>query len=234
MSEKSKIAIAAMVKTPGLTPVKTRLSKDVGQKNAQETFELCLAALEHELSKLPAIAEDRLKWQCFWAVHEPAALTNPRWQAFATIWQGEGGLGEKLDRVYQTLHECHDAVCLIGGDTPHLTSELWHKLVLGLGSHEFVVGPSRDGGFYLMAGRKPVPGEVWQRVKYSDSETCAQLIDQLRNYGGVMTLETLQDIDHLKDLRQVLHEMPKHSDGGAWSKLRAHLNNLVLQHSQSS
>ena len=46
-----KRAIVCMVKTPGFSPVKTRLSQDIGSAKAEEFFVLAVKAIEQTLRK---------------------------------------------------------------------------------------------------------------------------------------------------------------------------------------
>ena len=121
MASHNSGAIAIFVKTPGLSPIKTRLASSIGV-SAAERFHL-LSAKAIESVVLDAF---RAEPACipYWAVAEKEAVHTPYWKSFQTIWQGEGSLGERLACVYDELIQQHSFVIFIGADSPHITSHL--------------------------------------------------------------------------------------------------------------
>jgi hypothetical protein len=141
----------------------------------------------------------------YWAVAEREALADPRWQSFATVWQGEGGLGSRLARVYAELRMMHEVVVLIGADSPLITTRDIRQALSAIAAETpFVLGRALDGGFYLFGGRAPVPTDAWKAVVYSAADTANQLLRQLRPIGPVVPLEVLPDVDAAEDLRGLL------------------------------
>jgi hypothetical protein len=187
-------AIAIFVKTPGLSPVKTRLAADLGKAAAEEFYALCAAAVK-AVARGTAFAP-------YWAVAEREELAGASWSTFPLIAQGEGGLGERIDRVYSTLVGRHGACLLIGADSPQLTAgELKHAARLARAT--FVMGPAGDGGFYLFGGSRPVPSKVWTSIPYSSPSTGAAL-------AGAVPVELLAprtDADTLADLVGLASEL---------------------------
>ncbi len=114
-------AIAVFVKTPGLSPVKARLAATLGQKNA-EAFHL---AASRSVASVVQSLSQKTDIQSYYAVAEKSALTHSYWEDLPCLWQGEGGLGERMAHIYQTLLNTHDFVLLVGADIPQMTvSEL--------------------------------------------------------------------------------------------------------------
>jgi len=168
-------AIAVFVKTPGLSPVKTRLANKLG-KQAAESFHLAaaqsVASVVQELSKIMGI-------RSYYAVAEQAALNHHYWQDLPCLWQGEGGLGERMAHIYQSLLAEHDFVILVGADIPQMaTADLldaseWlpHEEQVRL-----VFAPSIDGGFWAFGGNCNIPHAIWTDVVYSEADTGAQFL----------------------------------------------------------
>ncbi len=194
------VAVAAFVRTPGHSQGKTRLAAGVGAQRAAEFYHLALAVTEAVLEGARGLGLTP-----YWAVAEAAALDDPRWQALPRLWQGEGSLGERQDRVYRHLLASHSAALLIGADCPLLSPGDLLEARRAL-RHEvpFVLGPATDGGYYLFGGRLPVPGTVWTGVEYSTPETAAQLRVALGPLGAVALLPQLPDVDTRADLGVVL------------------------------
>jgi glycosyltransferase A (GT-A) superfamily protein (DUF2064 family) len=182
-------ALAIFVKTPGLSPVKTRLAAGIGVAKAEHFYRLAVEAVaEVAAASIPSLVP-------YWAVAERAAMDDPMWSGFDRISQGEGGLGDRLDHVYARLLARHGSVLLIGADSPQITAR---GLADAAGAaHPFAMGRAEDGGFWLFGGDRPINGAVWRAVPYSASDTADRLVARLE---GVTFVETLRDVDEAGDL----------------------------------
>ena len=192
------VAVATFVKSPALSPVKTRLAKDIGRDEATAFYGLCWRAVWEVLRECRDSSDD---WHPYWAVAEQEALDQ--WPDFPSLWQGEGGLGERLASISSQLFRNHSEVFFIGADCPQISCDLLQKARLALRDREFVLGPANDGGFYLLAARKPVPRDVWLEVPYSADDTLREISSRLAAYGKVGELEVLADADHGSDLPEI-------------------------------
>lgn len=204
-------AIALFVKTPGLSPVKTRLSASIGKETA-EAFHLAaaqsVAAVMQELSTLADV-------QSYYAVAEQAALNHSDWQDLPCVWQGEGDLGERMAHIYQTLLAEHDFVILVGADIPQMTSTellIASNWLVHEEQSRLVFAPSVDGGFWAFGGNCPIPLSTWTGVIYSKADTGAQFVIKIEQLGDIKTLAALRDIDEVSDLlplRDALLNLPE-------------------------
>lgn len=189
-------ALAIFAKTPGLSPVKTRLARTIGETAATQ-FHRAAARI------VGLVAEAcRPALHPYWAVAERDALEHDAWRSHPTLWQGEGGLGERMHRIHATLLERHGRVLMIGCDSPQVSAGLLRTAAdrLETGALPFVMGPARDGGFWLFGGRRAIPAAIWTGVAYSQADTGARLRDALAPLGGVACIETLGDVDEAEDL----------------------------------
>ncbi len=192
-------AIAIFVKTPGLSPVKTRLAVKLGQENA-EAFHL---ASSQAVSAVVQAWSSLENLQSYYAVAEEQALTHKFWQDLPCVWQGEGGLGDRMAHIYHTLLEKHDFVILVGADIPQMTIANFHNSTDWLLNKEqarLVFGPSYDGGFWLIGGNCKIPHAIWTDVIYSQADTDIQFFDKIQQLGEVKTLSVLRDVDEFDDL----------------------------------
>ncbi|MCK9539417.1 TIGR04282 family arsenosugar biosynthesis glycosyltransferase [Dokdonella sp.] len=189
-------ALAIFVKTPGHSPIKTRLAAGIGAR-AAIAFHRRSAGAVAEVGQ--SVGTDL---QPCWAVAEGAALDAPPWRDLPRLWQGEGGLDERLHHVYATLLAQHERVLLVGADAPQLTRELLLQACDAL--HDpttpYVIGAARDGGFWLFGARVPIAREVWSGVRYSCADTAMQLCAALGSPGAIAKLPTLADVDDAADL----------------------------------
>ena len=203
-----KGAIAVLVKTPGLSPIKTRLAATIGHQLAEQFFHLAKVAKEAVLkAAVGAFAERDIELSCYWAIGEEQGVDHLMWQGLERMHTGPGGLGERMHHVYSTLLQDHDLVILMGVDSPQHSVENLLDVAEYLQQPEsLVIGPALDGGFCLLGGNTPVPLANWAAVEYSREDTLANLLKQLDgyaiNYVGAMT-----DVDTEGDLHRMVYEM---------------------------
>lgn len=202
MGRPMSAALAIFAKTPGLSPVKTRLGRQLGERTAAEFYRRSVGCMEELAREVHALSGGDIV-PC-WAVAEREALEHSIWAGLDRIWTGEGGLGERQNRVYSTLLHRHRPVILIGTDSPQL------EAARILGAHRTlqekagaVIGPAEDGGYYLFGAQEPIEEKLWTSIRYSAATTCADLIAQLRERGPVTALETDFDVDVAADLRKL-------------------------------
>ena len=209
-------AIGVMVKTPGRSAVKTRLAQAIGVKKAEALF---AAAITATASILQA-AQAHLPILPYWIVAEADGLNDPLWRTFPVRYAGSGDLGTRLHRAYGALLNAHyGGAMLIGADTPQLDVRYLIQTLAALTKHQLVVGPARDGGFYLFAGNIPLPARVWKTVLYSRDDTLMQLCQQLPCMPYRLSL--LTDFDTQESLLQALQEIPQNATSAQkyWQKM---------------
>lgn len=202
------VALAIFVKTPGYSPVKTRLAASVGKHRAEHFHRLAAEAVAAVArAAMPAISP------C-WAVAERAALSDVLWTALPTIWQGKGSLGARLDQVCSHLQTKHGRVLMIGADAPQITVPLLRAAIDAMDqeSTPFVLGRAQDGGFWLFGARRPVPQDVWLTPRYSSPDTADQLIEALSPVGQIASLPTLNDVDEASDLTSLVSALKALND----------------------
>ena len=197
-NETAPRAIAIFVKTPGLSPIKTRLANNIGEENAMVFY-------KHAVACVAALCNDLPKTDVFWAVAEQDGIN--RWPAFEALWTGEGELGERQHNIYSRLRRNYRKVMLIGADCPQFTPDDIEAGFESLLENDFAMGKASDGGYTYFAGKKSVPEEIWTRVKYSQPDTRGVLRRGLRGQYTEMGQHT--DVDELPDLTKMLFEMPR-------------------------
>ncbi len=201
------LGVAVFVKTPGRSPLKTRLAKTVGIDAAHEFYVRACKAIAQTLRKAEEESQGAIKG--IWAVAEDDA--DHQWGEFPIIHQGPGDLGDKLHHVYGSLLKQFNSVALIGADAPQISAS---DLVLTKNhlhsGHDFVAGPASDGGFYLFAGQKPIEKHIWLNTPYSQADTLEKLLTEVSKVsktGSVATLHRYTDVDTYEDLPALLREI---------------------------
>lgn len=187
--------LAIFVKTPGLSPIKTRLAADRGRAFAEQWHRLAAAAVASVVQRFAAGSG----WHACWAVAEAEGLAQ--WGGFPCLYQGEGGLGQRMASVHQSLLDRHGRAILIGADSPQLSVEALQAAERALErGADHVLGPAEDGGFWLLGSARPISAPTWVEVPYSRSDTAERMEQALRSQGSVQRIETLRDLDRSGDL----------------------------------
>ncbi|WP_298869036.1 DUF2064 domain-containing protein [uncultured Gimesia sp.] len=200
-------AIAIFVKTPGYSPLKTRLAQSIGQIQAEQFHQLSAKAVE----AVVRVVSEQKPVSPFWAVAEEAALTDPLWKRFPTISQGTGDLGSRLSHIDQALSAKYDYVIFLGADAPQLPIAYLTKAVEYLSEitdrPQFVIGSASDGGFYLFGSQICLTREAWLNVPYSDSKTVEKLREQIQDRGYILELPVLTDVDTVHELETIQRQV---------------------------
>lgn len=197
----SACGLAIFVKTPMLSPVKTRLWPALGREAAVHVYDACVDAVESVA--LQAVAADALT--AYFAIAEPASPAHARWRALPSVTQCDGGLGARMAGVYASLRERHGAALLIGADAPQLRAELLMEAATWLDAHapRLVIGSAHDGGFWLFGGNVALEADAWAQVEYSRPDTAARFVEVFADRGAWRRLDTLHDLDTAEDLAPV-------------------------------
>lgn len=198
----NEVALVIFAKPPVEGEVKTRLARDTGDPVATELYQCFLADIaamvaawivESKTSVEPVLAYTKSPDHPGYAVFR---------EQYYKFWeQGEGDLGARMARVSQ---RCFDAgakrVVIIGADSPTLTPAHLQRAITALDTHEVALGPSFDGGYYLVGLRQPSP-EIFRGIQWSTDQVLAQTIAACRASSRLCaTLEFWYDVDTFDDL----------------------------------
>ncbi len=196
-----KTVIAVFCKTPGLSPIKTRLAAEIGKVYAEEFYWLSVTAIYEVLGEVKKRLGNRV--EIYWALAEREALAHSLWGSYARIWTGDGSLGERIYYVFKQLFEKNDQVIIIGSDSPQITADYLITTIERLQQPDLhgVIGPCHDGGFVLFGSKHLIQKSIWTNVTYSRNDTLQQLITLLdKSEYQYHFNSTLGDVDQYNDL----------------------------------
>ena len=184
------ICIFAKEAIPGA--VKTRLAATVGPAKAAR---LATAFLKDTLSLVQALdATTVLAWS-------GATDAAPRG---VEVWpQGEGALGERIERIFARALERSRWAIALGADSPGLPAEYLRAAIEALSTHDAVIGPALDGGYYLLGVSRCEPG-LLANIAWSTARARAETEGRLgaRGYAVAGVAEWF-DVDDANDLARL-------------------------------
>ncbi len=115
--------------------------------------------------------------------------------------QADGNLGDKMRAAFHAVfNRGFKAVTMIGSDCPAIDSHILRQAFSSLAQADMVVGPSVDGGYYLL-GLKQVYDQLFEGIGWGSNEVLTQTLSAARNQRiTVNCLPELRDIDRPEDL----------------------------------
>lgn len=122
-------------------------------------------------------------------------------QGILLLDQHSGDLGARMDQAFFEVFKAgYGSAVIVGSDLPTLTSSLLRQARQGLADHDIVLGPSLDGGYYLIGLRKPTP-ELFMDIPWSTDRVLACTQEKVQRLGQSLNLlPTARDLDTLDDL----------------------------------
>lgn len=190
--EKNKLIIFA--KQPELGKVKTRLSASIGE---ERTLKIYLELLEITKSVTYSLDIDKI---VYWN-HLTEVLFDGFGSGYRAEVQEEGDLGWKMQIAFQNEFQTKpNKVLIIGTDCPFLTTEILYKAYQSLDQTDFVLGPARDGGYYLL-GMKEFSPYLFHSIPWSTKDVLSLTLAKIQNHAKTVSLlDELDDIDEIDDL----------------------------------
>jgi rSAM/selenodomain-associated transferase 1 len=181
-------------RNPELGKVKTRLAAAVGDEKALAIY-LKLATHTREVTL--ASDFDRV---VYYSHHVD---TEDNWQenSFHKKLQVGNDLGIRMYNAFENaFRDGYAHVCIIGTDCLELTSEILSAAFEQLKAHDVVIGPARDGGYYLL-GMKQLHKDLFANKEWSTNTVAKRTIVDFQNLNLTYSkLATLSDIDREEDL----------------------------------
>lgn len=184
------------IKNPEAGKVKTRLAKSIGDLEALQIYKKLLKRT------LTVAAQSEVRKQVWYSTFidkEDEISTD----TFEKYLQTGSDLGARMSGAFQqAFKDGADRVVIIGSDCPDLNEDVLEDAFKQLENCDLVIGPSEDGGYYLL-GMNRFYGALFNDVEWSTESVLESTIDRASEIGlNIEKLPVLNDIDTVEDLRK--------------------------------
>ena len=185
-------ALIVFIKNPELGKVKTRLAADVGDASALEIY---YQLLDH--TRKVALGCQTTNYLYYSSYIDPEDEWSSR--KFHKRLQGGYSLGQRMKSALDEVLQQHNKAILIGSDCPGITYELIQVGFDMLRHNDVVLGPSMDGGYYLI-GMSELHGDLFKKIPWSTEQVLPITRTKLKELDLRWDeLPVLSDIDTVSD-----------------------------------
>lgn len=186
--------LGVFAKWPEPGKVKTRLAQSTSGEWASRVAN---AFLRDTLRRLAGVSARRvLAYAPAEARDNFAAIAG----TFHLVEQGTGDMGERLDRFFAwAVASGARKVIVVGTDSPSLPVEYVEEAFAALERKDVILGPTSDGGYYLLGCRRHFP-ELFRAIDWSTCRVVGQTVERVRESGlSLALLPPWYDVDTVED-----------------------------------
>ncbi len=196
---RDRLIVLTRFPIPGTT--KTRLIPALGPEGASDLHarmvEYTVGAARVLEQKCPGLLEI-----CY-AGGEAGALRKWLGPDLRYTPQGSGDLGRRMtEALDRNFGKGDQRIVLIGTDCPGITAAHLESSFTALRGHDVVLGPSLDGGYYLI-GMRRLNRILFEGISWGSDKVQGETLEKSRAAGlSVKLLNPLQDVDTPDDLQE--------------------------------
>jgi rSAM/selenodomain-associated transferase 1 len=227
MQGRNCIVVMAREPLPGST--KTRLAAALGDRAAAALYEAFL------LDTLATCGCVDARLLVSYAPDSPGAARYFRdiVPEAMLVAQPDAPFGARLASAMQSAFDNgYERVAIIGSDIPHMESVWLDDAFASLDDHDVALGPTQDGGYYLLALRTPEP-RLFDDIEWSSGRELGQTRICAGQLGlRVKDVDRTFDIDNIADL-SALQELIRAKGADACPRTAAAFARLNLTESSS-
>ena len=191
----SKNLLIIFTKNPKLGKVKTRLAKTIGSENALGVYKKLLTHTSLVSKEIKTTK---------WVYYSNEIGDNSYFETtiFTKFIQSGKDLGERMKNAFEHgFNEGYKNIILIGSDCYELNSTHLNEGFEALNKNNFVFGPAKDGGYYLVGMNTFFPN-IFENKTWSTETVLEEAILDIKNSNQSFdTIETLSDVDYEEDLK---------------------------------
>jgi uncharacterized protein len=199
----SKRVLVIMAKAPRIGAVKTRLTPRFSPE-AVTDFYRCL--LDDTLALATSLGDVKVAIMC--PDSDVSELARWAFKEADVVAQTGEGLAAGLTSVFAHFANDHQRrIIAFNSDSPHLPRSVLEDAFETLAAHDIVVGPTHDGGYYLV-GAKASHRTLFEGDGMGTSSALERLLSRARTLQLSLALTTpFYDVDVPEDLTRLAEEL---------------------------
>ncbi len=195
LDKKNNKLLLIFTRNPELGKCKTRLAAKVGDKAALDIY---IFLLEHTASITQNLMAEK------WVYYSNDIWDNDVWQPnfYQKKLQKGEDLGERMKQAFQEgFRSGYEKIIIIGSDMYDFSQTDLEKAFTKLDTHDFVVGPAEDGGYYLLGMRK-FKKQLFQDKNWGNDTVLKDTLNDLEGEDYAL-LDMRNDVDHYEDIKDI-------------------------------
>lgn len=192
--------ILLFVKYPKNGGVKTRLAKSIGDAAAVSLYKCFVEDILSSLQGLNAHI-----WICYYP--ESAKDDMDIWlgSSYFYVLQKGGNLGKRMQHCFKSsFHKGFEKTIVLASDIPEISENIINNAFKILEYKDAVIGPSYDGGYYLVGfNKKSYTTEIFDDISWGTNLVYEETLGKLEAYKlQYSVLDKINDMDTIDDIRK--------------------------------
>lgn len=191
----NKDALGIMFRIPEFGKVKKRLAAQIGDGEALKAYASMLHETIHKVLTLKKVD--------LYGFYEDTTKQNIKINKIETLLQKGNNLGEKMfNAFFYLFKKGYKKVALIGADSPDLPLSYIEEAFLKLNIFDLVLGPTEDGGYYLIGMKRPFE-ILFKDIRWGSKDVLNETVTIAQKEGiNYFLLKQWYDIDDIDGLRK--------------------------------
>jgi len=193
LQKHSNKGLIIFAKNPEAGKVKTRLAASIGDKKALDVY---LKLMSHTRDTARQVDTQR------YLFYDQAIEDNDSWSemTFDKDVQSDGDLGDRMKHAFVKVLQKESKAIIIGSDCPEISAEIIEDAFSRLELADVVIGPTHDGGYYLLGMKEEHPF-LFDNMEWSTEAVFENTINRITDAGLLYyLLPQLSDLDNIDDL----------------------------------
>jgi len=198
-----KSSLIIFVRYPVKRKVKTRLARDTNDEFSYDFYKICTEEIIKQARGLKSFN----KYLFYTGAEEKEKIMSWAGPKFLYALQEGNNLGSRMLNAFELVfsHYAGKAI-IIGSDIPDINPDIIYEADKQLDNADIVIGPSEDGGYYLL-GMKKVYKELFENIDWSSNSVYNSTVETANKLNlKTIELKMLRDIDTKRDLDEWLND----------------------------
>ena len=202
-----KNALICFLKYPEAGHVKTRLAADLGDARAADLYSALAERVITEIYPLEGSYDVRIYTDPTHRLESYQHWLGETWSYFP---QEGDDLGVRMHHAFeQTFEAGYEKALIIGTDCIGMNESFIEHTFDRLNANDFLVGPSSDGGYYLLAMKEHPPSWLFDGIQWSTELVLETTLNRMDAKEQIYEkLEEKLDIDTIEDLNTFRDSLP--------------------------